>query len=223
MLISPQDKLQTLVLGNEGSCPRWDWDPRGERTDGAPAIAIPCTTKRQFDEMAIWLRKRGCKIIDCGIGIGGRWPYLAYFAADPKYARDRLSDWQPADAEPLPPTPALDEIFMDGEILAIVIRALFDAADEAETFASKCQNMGHTDYSKHHSKLCKQMKELSNRLVHVQSGVLRWSSEHSLLIEALHAAEVKARNAGDLSLGKNYFEASQKIEDQANIRRTDRG
>lgn len=220
MVVSPQDKLQTVILVHEGASPRWDWDPHGERTDGAPGIAVPCTTKKQFDEMAIWLRKRGCKILDCAIGMGGRWPYPAYFAADTTAARNRLLDWQPDEEAPSPLTPALDEFVMDGETLGTVIQALNTAADEAEVFANKCRLMGHSDYSSHHLKIAKQMKQLCKRLGHEQSSLVRWSSEHSLLIEALHAAEVKARNSENMSLAKSYFETRQKIEDQANTKRS---
>lgn len=222
MIISPQDKLQTVVLGHKGACPRWDWDPQGERTDGAPAIAVPCTTKRQFDEMTIWLRRRGCKNIDCAIGMGGGWPYLAFFAADTKYARDQLSDWQPDDAEPLPPTPALDELYMDPETWAMVVRALNDTTDEATSFLNKYQGSLQTDYISHYRKMTLQMKELRNQMVHAQIGVTRWSFKHSLMVEALHAAEVKARNAEDMSLAKLYFETRRKIEDQANTSSADR-
>jgi putative transcriptional regulator len=155
-IISPSDRLQTVVLTHEGACPRWDWDPQGERTDGAPAIAIPCATKRQFDEMAIWLRKRGCKSLDCAIGMGG-YPYLAFFAADLKYARDQLSEWQPKNAEPLPLAPALDEIVMDDGTLAMVIQALNDATDEAQAFSGKSMQLDNAEYSAHYRKISKQM------------------------------------------------------------------
>jgi len=222
-IVSPSDRLQTAVLAHQGASARWDWDPKGERTDGAPAIAIPCTTRRQFDEMSIWLRQKGCKTLDCAIGLGGDWPFLAFFAADVKYAREQLSDWQPDNAPSLPPVPALDEIVMDGETLGTVIRAIIDAADEAKVFSDKCLHLGSNDYGSHYRKVCNQFIDLRNRLVHGQMGLVRWSSSHSLLIEALHAAEVKARNSGNMSLAKTYFEARQSIEDQANINRSDRG
>lgn len=222
MVISPQDKLQTIVLGHEGACPRWDWDPQGQRTDGAPAIAVPCTTKKQFDEMVIWLRNQGCKNIDCAIGMGGGWPYLAFFAADIKYARDQLSDWQPDHAEPSPSTPALDELYMDSETWAMVVRSLNDATDEATCFLNKYHGSLQNDYISHYRKMIEQMKALRNQMVHAQEGVTRWSSKHSLMIEALHAAEVKARNTEDMVLAKSYFETRRKIEDQANTAKADR-
>jgi len=221
-IVSPQDRLQTVVLGHEGASPRWDWDPQGQRTDGAPAIAVPCTTKKQFDEMAIWLRQKGCKNIDCAIGMGGRWPFLAFFAADTKYARDQLSEWQPEDAEPLPPAPALDDLNMDSETWAMVVRALNDATDEATRFIDKYQGAIQSGYISHYRKMIEQMKELRNQMVHGQQSVTRWSSKHSLIIEALHAAEVKARNAQDMALAESYFKTRRKIEDQANTAKADR-
>lgn len=222
MIIFHQDKLQTVVLGHQGASPRWDWDPQAERTDGAPALAVPCSSKRQFDEMVIWLRQQGCKNIDCAIGMGGGWPYLAFFAADTKYARDQLSDWQPEDAEPLPPTPALDDLYMDQASWAMVVGALNDATDEATGFLNKYHGNLQTDYISHYRQMIAQMKDLRNQMVHVQKGVTRWSSKHSLMIEALHAAEVKARNAEDMTLAKAYFETRRKIEDQANTADVDR-
>jgi putative transcriptional regulator len=220
MLISPQDKLQTVVLAREGACPQWVWDRHGERTDGAPGIAVPCTTKKQFDEMAIWLRKKGCKNLDCAIGIGSPWPYAAYFAADTTYARDRLLDWQPDNEAQPSLTLALDEFVLDGEELGLVIQALNTAADEAEVFANKCRLLEHSEYSTHYLKISKQMKQLCKRLGFEQSNLVRWSSEHSLAIEALHAAETKARNSDDMNLAKSYFETRQKIENQANTKKS---
>ena len=221
MTISPSDRLQSVILVHEGACPRWDWDPWNKRQDGLPAIAVPCSTKRQFDEMAIWLRKHGCKSLDCAIGMGG-YPYIAFFAADAKYARDQLSDWQPENAQPLPSTPALDEFVMDSQTLAMCIQALNDGSDEAIAFAEKCVlKSGNAEYSAHYKNLAKQMKDLRNRLAHGQMRMVRWSSEHSLLIEALHAAEVKARNSDNLTLAKTYFETRRTIEDQANTSRAD--
>lgn len=217
--VSPSDRLQTVVLAHEGECPRWDWDPRGERTDGAPAIAVPCSTKKQFDDMSIWLREHGCDVLDCAIGLGGRWPYLAFFAADVTYAREHLSDWAPGNGSSQ--TPALDALVMHPELIGMVIRALVDASEEAETFAAKCIRMGNDEYGRHYKNLAKQMMHLRNRLVHERSDLVRWSSDHSLLIEALLAAEVRARNLGDMLLAKSYFETRQRFEDQANIDRSE--
>jgi hypothetical protein len=112
---------------------------------------------------------------------------------------------------------------MDGLTLAMCIQALNDGSDEAVAFSEKCLvKLGNAEYSAHYKKMGKQMQDLRNRLVHGQLHMIRWSSEHSLLIEALHAAEVKARNNDDMALAKTYFETRRTIEDQSNTSRADR-
>lgn len=209
----PTDRLQTVVRAREGSAPRWDWDPQGERTDGKPGIAIACDTQRQFDEFQGWLRDNGYNSIDCGIGMD-RFPTMAYFAADWKYARERLSAWEPEAASGLPPTPAIDEIVVNEETAALIEKGLLDAHAEATAFSHKCHTLfGHKEYGDHYSKMAGEILDLRKKL---KKGfrVVRWSSDYSLLTQSMFAAEVKARNDHNMDLAKKYHLAQKAIEDQ---------
>jgi len=209
----PSDRLQPVVRAREGSCPRWDWDPKGERTDGKPGIAIACNTQRQFDEFQNWLHDNGCKSIDCGIGMD-RFPTIAYFAADWKHAREGLSTWEPEGDSVSSPTPAIDEIYVDQETTSLIEKGLLDAHAEAIAFANKCYTVfGQKDYGDHHSKMAVEILELRKKL---KNGfrVIRWSSDYSLLTQSMFAAEVKARNDHNMDLAKKYHLAQKVIEDQ---------
>lgn len=214
--ICASDTLQAVVRAREGSCPRWDWDPQGERTDGKPGIAIALQSQQQFDELAFWLRNNGCKSIDCGIGLD-RFPTLAYFAADSKYARDRLPDCPLPDGTPSPVSsaPAIDEILLDEQTADIVQQGMLDAHAEAVAFSSKCYRMfGHKEYGAHYAIMADDILNLRERL---RNGyrVIRWSSDYALLSEGMLAAEVKARNDQNMELAKRYFLARKVIEKQA--------
>lgn len=212
----PTDRLQTVVRAREGSSPRWDWDPKGERTDGKPGIAIACETQRQFDEFQGWLRDNGCNSIDCGIGMD-RFPTIAYFAADWKYARERLSQWEPETATTQAPTRlAMDEIEVDEETASLIEKGLNDAHAEALAFSHKCYTFfGHKEYGDHHAKMAADILELRKKLKK-GSRVIRWSSDYSLLTQSMFAAEVKARNDHNMDLAKKYHLAQKLIEDQVN-------
>ncbi len=210
--ICPSDTLQTVVRAREGACPRWDWDPQGERTDGKPGIAIMLQSQQQFDELPVRLRDHGCTSIDCGIGMD-RFPTIAYFAADPKYARDRLPDSKISGT--LVPPSAIDEIIMDQATADLVQRAMFDAHAEALAFSTKCYRiLGQKEYGAHYAKMADDILKLRERL-HDGYRVIRWSSDYALLSEGMLAAEARARNNQDMELAKQYFHARKSVENQA--------
>ena len=209
------EQLQTVVKSKEGSCPIWSWDPQGKILNaGKLGIAVACTSRRQFDELRVWFRQHGQGALDCGIGMD-RFPTLAYFAADSRYARESLPELEFPDAQPLPPVPDIDELVLDEETLRVVLDAFTKANLEAIRFADRCYITGNQEYGHHYSVLAKKkMLELRDRM-HDGQHVKRWSSDYSLLVEALHAAEVQARNADRLDLAVKFYSARMTVEKQA--------